>query len=164
MPAVSDASPILGLASIDQLELLHEQFGAVFIPQAVLAELKTETDFRGTSVIREALHSGWLETREVQNIPLVQALTMELDNGEAEALALATDLDIEIIVMDEHDGRMRARAMGLKTVGVIGILLRAKKEGKIQSLEDILQSLREQIGFFISDELFEKILVEAGER
>ena len=164
MPAVSDTSPILGLASIGQLELLHDQFGAVFIPRAVLAELKTDTDFRGTSVIRDALQSGWLEAREVQNIPLVQALAMELDNGEAEALALATDLGIEIIVMDEHDGRMRARAMGLKTVGVIGILLRAKKEGKIQSLQDVLQSLREQIGFFISDELFQKILREAGER
>ena len=164
MPAVSDTSPILGLASIGQLELLHEQFGAVFIPQAVLAELKTETEFRGTSVIRDALRGGWLVTREVQNIPLVQALALELDNGEAEALALATDLGVEIIVMDEHDGRMRARAMGLKTVGVIGILLRAKKEGKIQSLHDVLQALREQIGFFISDELFQKILVEAGER
>jgi uncharacterized protein len=164
MPAVSDTSPILGLASIGQLELLHEQFGAVFIPQAVLAELKTETNFRGTSVIRDALQQGWLEIREVQNIPLVHALAMELDEGESEALALATDLGVEIIVMDEHDGRMRARAMGLKTVGVLGILLRAKKEGKIQSLQDMLQSLREQIGFFISDELFQKILVEADER
>lgn len=164
MPAVSDTSPILALAAIDQLELLHEQFGAVFIPQAVLAELKTETDFRGTSVIRDALRSGWLETRDVRNIPLVQALAMELDNGEAEALALATDLAVDIIVMDEHDGRMRARAMGLKTVGVIGILLRAKKEGRIQSLEDTFRSLREQIGFFISEELIHRILVEARER
>jgi len=40
MPAVSDTSPILGLSAIGHLELLQEQFGAVFIPQAVLAELK----------------------------------------------------------------------------------------------------------------------------
>jgi predicted nucleic acid-binding protein len=164
MPAVSDTSPIPGLAAIGQLELLHEQFGAVFIPQAVLVELRTETDFRGTAVIRDALQSGWLETRDVRNLPLVRALAMELDNGEAEALALATDLAVEIIVMDEHDGRMRARAMGLKTVGVIGILLRAKKEGRIQSLEDALRSLREQIGFFISEELMQRILVDAKER
>ena len=36
MPAVSDTSPILGLAALSHLELLHEQFGAVFIPNAVL--------------------------------------------------------------------------------------------------------------------------------
>jgi len=163
MPAVSDTSPILGLASIGQLELLHEQFGAVFIPQAVLAELKTETNFRGTSVVREALERGWLEVKDVQNLPLVQALSVELDMGEAEALALATDLHLEIIIMDEHDGRARARAIGLKPVGVIGILLRAKSQGRIQSLENTLQALRAEVGFYVADELFQRILKEAGE-
>ena len=146
------------------MELLHEQFGAVFIPQAVLAELKSETDFRGASVIRESIENGWLETQNVQNLPLVQALSVELDLGEAEALTLATDLHLEIIVMDEHDGRTRARAMGLKPVGVIGILLRAKKDGKIQSLEQVMQSLRDEVGFFVAEELFQRILKEARER
>jgi predicted nucleic acid-binding protein len=164
MPAVSDTSPILGLASIGQLGLLQEQFGAVFIPKAVLAELKVETRFRGASIVRSALESGWLEVKDVQNLPLVQALSMELDLGEAEALALATDLRIEIIVMDEHDGRARARAMGLKPVGVIGILLRAKNQGRIQSLENTLQALREEVGFYVADELLQRILKEAGER
>jgi predicted nucleic acid-binding protein len=36
MPTVSDTSPILGLAIIGHLELLHEQFGAVFIPRTDL--------------------------------------------------------------------------------------------------------------------------------
>lgn len=163
MPAVSDTSPIPGLASIGQLELLHEQFGAVFIPQAVLSELKTETNFRGTSVVREALERGWLEAKDVQNLPLVQALSVELDIGEAEALALATDLHLEIIIMDEHDGRARARAMGLKPVGVIGILLRAKRQGRIQSLENTLQALRDEVGFYVADELLQSILKEARE-
>jgi predicted nucleic acid-binding protein len=130
MSAVSDTSPILGLAAIDCLELLHEQFGAVFIPPAVLAELKTETDFRGTVAIRQALIVGWLELKKVNNIPLVRALSLELDKGESEALALAADLSLEIIVMDEHDGSARARAMGLKPVGVIGICYALKKMGK----------------------------------
>ncbi len=163
MPAVSDTSPILGLAAIDRLELLHEQFGAVFIPNAVLSELKTETNFSGASVVREALENGWLEVKDVQNLPLVQALSVELDMGEAEALALATDLHLEIIVMDEHEGRARARAMGLKPVGVIGILLRAKHQGKIQSIGDTLQALRDEIGFYIADDFFQRILKEAGE-
>jgi len=52
MPAVSDTSPLLGLAASDQLELLHEQFGAVFIPPAVLAELKLESGSRGAALLR----------------------------------------------------------------------------------------------------------------
>ena len=71
MPAVSDASPILGLAAIGHLELLREQFGAVLIPVTVFAELKSETDFRGTKAVREALGTGWLQVQEVQNYSLV---------------------------------------------------------------------------------------------
>ena len=63
MPAVSDTSPLLGLSAIGCLELLQEQFGAVFIPQAVLDELKIETGFRGTSTIHDALSDGWKYAR-----------------------------------------------------------------------------------------------------
>lgn len=45
MPAVSDTSPILGLAIIGHLNLLQEQFGEIYIPQAVLAELKVNETF-----------------------------------------------------------------------------------------------------------------------
>ena len=46
MPAVSDTSPILGLSAIGLLDLLKSQFDTVFIPQAVLDELKVETNFQ----------------------------------------------------------------------------------------------------------------------
>ncbi len=163
MPVVSDTSPILGLSAIGLLELLQEQFGAVFIPQAVLAELKVETDFRGTPTIQKALKAGWIEAREIQNQPLVQALSLELDKGESEAITLALDLGIEIIVMDENMGRERARVMGLKTIGVLGILLNAKKNGRIESVRDAMQALRREIGFFISNHLYRQILKQAGE-
>jgi predicted nucleic acid-binding protein len=95
MPAVSDTSPLLGLSAIGQLELLQEQFGAVFIPQAVLDEVKLETNFRGTSIIQQALSAGWVEVREIQNKPLAQALSLELDWGESEAITLAMDLGVK---------------------------------------------------------------------
>lgn len=60
MQVVSDTSPILGLASIGLLDLLKSQFENVLIPQAVLEELKVETDFRGTLAIQEALKNGWI--------------------------------------------------------------------------------------------------------
>lgn len=164
MPAVSDTSVILGLSAIDQLKLLHDQFGAVFMPQAVLKELKIDTKFRGTSAIRKALKDGWLEPKDVQNLPLVQALSMELDLGEAEALALASDLKMGIVLIDEHDGRKRARAMGIKPVGAVGILLRAKADGKIPSVKDCLTDMKREIGFFIAEDFYQQILKQAGER
>ena len=100
MPVVSDTSPLLGLAAIEQLELLHEQFGAVFIPEAVLAELKLDSGFRGAGLLRHALSAGWMEVKPIKNLPLVKSLTVELHLGEAEALTLATDLGIDLVVMD----------------------------------------------------------------
>ena len=144
------------------MELLHEQFGAVFIPGAVLAELKLEQSFRWAGLLNKALSDGWLEVKLIKNLPLVKSLSLELHPGEAEALALATDLNLNMVVMDEHDGRVRARVMGLRTIGVLGILLRAKKQGNIPSLAVAMQDLRREIGFFISDDLYHFILHEAA--
>jgi hypothetical protein len=47
IPVVSDTSPILNLAIINQLDLLQQQFAEVLIPPAVLAELMPETKFPG---------------------------------------------------------------------------------------------------------------------
>jgi predicted nucleic acid-binding protein len=149
MPVVSDTSPLLGLSAIGYLELLKDQFGEVFIPQSVLAELKVETDFRGTSAI--------------QHEPLAKSLLLELHKGEAEALTLAMDLGLDMIVMDERIGRERAKALGLKTVGILGVLLSAKKHGKIDSVGDAMKALRKEIGFFISVSLYQEILRQAGE-
>ncbi len=44
----------------------------------------------------------------------------------------------------------------------IGVLIRAKDEGKIASLGEILEKLKET-GFWISDDLYTKILREGGE-
>ena len=43
MPVVSNTSPILNLAIINQLDLLRQQFGVLVIPLAVLGECKLET-------------------------------------------------------------------------------------------------------------------------
>lgn len=163
MPAVRDTSLILGLAIIGHLALLREQFGEIYIPLAVLEELKTETNFRGVPAVQEALQDGWIISHEAQNKPLVQSLSVELNQGESEAIALATDMGVKIIVMDERLGRDRARNLGLQTIGVLGILLTAKKQGKIASLAESMTALRNEIGFFISDELYQQILRQANE-
>ncbi len=164
MPVVSDTSPILGLAAIERLDLLRAQFGEILIPPAVMAELKTETEFRGAKSIRQALKRGWLYVLAVQNVHLVHALGLELDQGESEAIALALEVNAPLVLLDEYDGRSKARALGLTTIGALGILLRAKRDGNIQSLKEAMQALRQEAGFFITEELYQQILAQAGER
>ncbi len=163
MPVVSDTSPLLGLSAIGYLELLKDQFGQVLIPPSVLAELRLETDFRGTVFIQQALNQGWLVPKEIQNEPLARSLLSELHRGEAEAITLAIDLHLDMIVMDERIGRDRARAMGLNTIGILGVLLNAKKYGKLDSVESAMNALRREVGFFISEQLYREVLKQAGE-
>jgi predicted nucleic acid-binding protein len=163
MPAVSNTSPILGLAAIGCLDLLRRQFGQIEISPVVLAELKTETDFRGAADIASALQEGWILQIEVQDRDLVQALSLDLDAGEAEAIALSLQRGYTQVLMDETDGRARVKALGLKPVGVLGVLLRAKQVKEIDSVRQAMLALRQEIGFFIADELFAEILAQSGE-
>lgn len=149
MAVISNTSPILALSAIDHLNLLEAQFGEVLIPEAVQAELKTETDFRGAKNIHQALKEGWLKVQAVHNAYLAQALAMETQ--------------CQVILLDEHDGRIKARAMGLQPIGVLGILLRAKNDGKLDSLKAAIKSLQSEVGFFVTDDLVQSILRQAGE-
>ena len=54
MPIVSNTSPLLNLAIVDHLSLMHEQFGEILIPQAVFEELRVEEGLPGSQSIREA--------------------------------------------------------------------------------------------------------------
>jgi predicted nucleic acid-binding protein len=65
--------------------------------------------------------------------------------------------------MDETDGRTAAKAMGLRPIGLLGVLLRAKHAGKIRSLSHEMFRLRHEAGFFIAEALFQQLREEAEE-
>ena len=104
MIVVSDASPLLNLAIIGQLDLLRQLYDEVVIPQAVYDEVVVMgSDMPGASEVREA---HWILTRQVQNQPLITALRLQLDYGEAEAIALASELNADLLLVDERKARL----------------------------------------------------------
>lgn len=163
MLVVSNTSPIMNLAVVDLLSLLRQQFGEVIVPAAVIEELRLDTDYPGTDKIRQAISEGWLRQEVVENQHIILALKRELDNGEAEAIALALQLRADLILMDERDGRSVAKSMGLNPIGILGVLVRAKQAGTIQSIKEVLNKLRNEAGFYITDGLMQNILSEIGE-
>jgi len=52
--------------------------------------------------------------------------------------------------MDEHEGRAAAKAMGLIPTGVLGVLLRAKRAGDLQSVEAAMRARQDEAGFYIA--------------
>ena len=104
MPVVSNTSPVLNLAIIGQLALLRDQCGEVWIPPAVLEELRVEEGLPGSQSVRKAMEAGWLQVKAVKDRALVQVLQRDLDKGEAEAIALAVQVGAECILLDEKEG------------------------------------------------------------
>ncbi|MDX2211826.1 MAG: DUF3368 domain-containing protein [Oculatellaceae cyanobacterium bins.114] len=157
---MSNTSPILNLAIVDQLELLRQQFGEILIPHAVLDELKVNEERPGSQAIRAAISSGWMKTQEVSNEPLAQLLKQTLDRGEAEAIALAIELKADWTLLDEREGRKVAKSLGLNVTGILGILLRAKQLGELESLQPVIDNLINKAGFRIAPELLAHILTQ----
>jgi len=160
-PVVSNSSPIIHLAKIDQLNLLQEFFGELIIPEAVYEECITEG--RGRPEVSKIKQASWLRVVPVANQNLVKLLNSEIDRGEAEAITLALETQASLVLLDDADAREKARLYQLRITGILGVLLRAKKSGKIASLSATLDMLC-NTGFWLSTELGSRLLIEAGEK
>jgi hypothetical protein len=158
---VSNASPLINLARIGRLDLLHQLYGELIIPEAVWHEVVVEG--AGQPGAEEVTTAAWIKTRAVTNRQLVHALQQELDAGEAEAVALALEVGAELLLMDEHLGRETARHLGLRYTGLIGVLLEGKRKRLIDAVKPHLDLLRDIAGFRVSDALYMRVLQGEGE-
>lgn len=86
---------------------------------------------------------------------------MLVDDGEAEAIALAAERQYRII-LDDRRARDLAHRMGLKVIGTVGILIRAKRVGLLTWISPVLNELVEK-GFRLSEDLKREALHMAGE-
>jgi len=160
MNIVSNASALINLARIEQLDLLRQLYGELIIPEAVWHEVVVEG--AGQPGADEVRTARWIKTQIVTNRQLVLALQQELDAGESEAIALTLEIDAELLLMDERIGRETASYLGLRYTGLIGVLIEAKRKELISTIKSYLLALR-KAGFRISNELYTRVLQDEGE-
>ena len=163
MHVVSNTSPIWNLASIERLYILHIQFDTILIPKEVLDELQLGRGTNELTQIQNAVDEEWIKVESLTTSTIKNSLLQNLDQGEAAAIALAIESNIGLVLMDELDGRRAATSLGLKPMGVLGILLQAKFSGSIEFVKPELEKLKYDANFFIAEPLFQRILKEAGE-
>lgn len=163
MLVVSDTSPLSNLAIIGRLELLREQFELVRMPPAVAREWTALRHPAARLSLGEAIKSGWLV--EI-SLPPAAPFPIELrglDAGETEALRLALAIRADRVLVDEKEARRRAAALGLRSIGVLGVLLFARQKGRIKSLATEIERLRSEAGFYVDRELEAKVRALVGE-
>jgi uncharacterized protein len=158
---VSDISPIRNLGAVGHLQLLRQLYGEVVTPLAFFREMTVGGAGRLGGM--EVQTPEWIKVREVTDRTLVTALQMELDVGEAEAIALAKELAADLLLMDERRGRDIAAHFGLRVIGLLGVLIEAKQRGNIPAVKPILDDLRTKAGFWVSQQLYVRVLQAAGE-
>jgi len=156
MIVVADTSVLLNLGLVGQIRLLHVLFGAVLIPEAVQAEFErlaaTSGRFAGL------LLPEWVQTKQASPVRAADERLQHLDPGEREAIALAVELNADAVLMDENEGRAVARAHGLRTIGIAGILIQARHSGHLPAIRPVLDALRDKARFRLSDALVRQAL------
>ena len=161
MIIVSNTSPLTNLAAIGQFFLLGSLYPGLLIAEGVWDELNAGGRYWPGR--NEVVAADWIERRTVQNQPLVNALRRDLDRGESETIALAVEIGADFVLLDEKEGRNAAAHFGLRPIGIIGVLLEAKKKGLTKELRPHLDALRNEAGFYLSERLYRYAFALAGE-
>ncbi|WP_276503602.1 DUF3368 domain-containing protein [Terrimonas pollutisoli] len=146
---ISDTSCFIILSKIGELELLHK----------VYKQIVTTPDiaFEYGDTLPE-----WVEILAVKDKHKQQLLELQIDKGEASAIALALEIPNSTIILDDYKARKIAEQLGIAFTGTIGIIVKAKLNGIIQSIKPFLEKIK-QTDFRLSPELELQALKEANE-
>jgi predicted nucleic acid-binding protein len=158
---VADTSVLLNLAFLGLDHLLSGWFGEVLVPEAVAREFTRLTAstgrFGGFSL------PSCCQVKPVSSIPSQLASAPRLDAGEAEALALALQSPSSVLLLDEVAARAVAASLGIRVIGTLGLLVRAKQDDLIPQVAPLLRKLMVEGQFRVSPALVHATLKRAGE-
>ena len=160
MIVISDTSCIGYLIIIDKLFLLQENFFEIIVPQTVhkeILQLSKKYD------LSKYLSSEWISSIAITNNKLYNDLLKQVDAGESEAIVLSKEINAELLLIDERKGTLLARSFGIKTIGLLGVLLLSKEKKIIPVVKPILDELIANTTFRIDTILYTKVMKQANE-
>ena len=105
----------------------------------------------------------FIQVRDVQPSPMLEKRCGELDEGEAQAITLAEQIRADLLLIDEKRGRANAHQAGLQYMGLVGVLIEAKRKRLIPELKVVFNELLHVAGFRLAPALYDRILSDEGE-
>ena len=161
MIVVADTSVILNLCRVQHEHLLQQLFKRVLIPAEVAGEFarltKIQKRFSGLVL------PNWIEILPAPKSFPTEVIEAQLDIGESAAIALCLNQKADVLLIDEKAGREVATRLGVRTVGILGILVEARDQKLISSVKVLLDRLESEANFWISSDLRLRVLQLAGE-
>jgi predicted nucleic acid-binding protein len=154
-----NTSPLLVLARIERLDLLGEASSIIFM-RAVLAEVRDKMD-----AVTERVES--LVARAASplapDVPASVDPGRDLGAGERSVLAFSLSSSPRVLcVLDDRAARSEARRLGLPYTGTLGLILRAKLDGRLALALPVIERAVEG-GLFLDDATLDQALKQVGE-
>jgi len=154
--AICDAGPLIHLDEIGCLDLLSD-FQALLVPNQVWAEV-----VRHRPSVRDQSSVFHRVPVAISAHPQFRALvkTFSLDAGEQAALSLMSDYPQGVLLTDDAAARMAAQALGLRTHGSLGVLLRSIRLGRRERPEvlSILHEIPTRSSLHIKASLLQEVI------
>lgn len=159
---VCDAGPLIHLHELDSLDLLVD-FQEAFVPEQVWDEVSRHRP--------AALELSGLPLRRVpvaiSQEPRFQGIvrTFSLDLGEQAALSLMTARRESVLLTDDAAARLASKALGFRSHGSLGVLLRAIRRGLRTPAEvaSLLRRVRFASTLHIRENLLRDVLKQVEE-
>ena len=155
---IVNSTPLIILSRINHLSILKELYEEIIIPQAVFKEVTNKEDFICRQILKN-LH--WIKMFDCKSNDrkMYQA---KLHAGEVEVMILAQELNADLIILDDNAAKKTAKYLGLNVTGTLGVLLKAKRENLIESVQPLIKMMLNN-GFYLSDEVIRMTLSVAEE-
>jgi len=125
----------------------------IIIPEGVHREITSKEDFQ----IDEILGEEFLQVQSVKNVEKINSLSQFLGRGEIECIVLSQEIAADTLIIDDKRGRYYAESSGIKTIGIIGLVIKAYRAGLIDDFAKRLKRLID-VGFWIKKEFIEEII------
>lgn len=150
MKVFSNTTPLLAFSALGKFDLLGHLFGIINVVQSV----SDECAYGGKILVPDLKCIPWMNI--VEDPVELDPRFYTLDAGESNTISMAIQTGADIIIIDERQGRNLAEFYGAKVVGTLGVLLKAKKDGLIESFSDEVELLK-RAGFWYDEKLVERL-------
>jgi len=157
---IVNTTPIIALCCIDKLHLLKEMYGSVLIPEAVYREISEKPNSLAKLELDKSL--DWVNVRKIQNETAKMSFKAQLHDGEVEVMILAKEESATLLILDDKNAKKHAKFLKFNVTGTLGVLLKAKKDGRINAIKPMLNKLIAN-GIYIDEITRNYCLKEAGE-